>query len=278
MKLSSNICNEMLQTFLNDTPKICESVFTPKGIIPFSKPILSSEYKCEWCGNTMHYHPCVDPNISDKKAWLCENEFCDVNKDWKDVKISLPINKDNQGLLWPLFCEINGIGDIHHDVKFEKVEQNEAKISYMRKFVDHPRSIIVMQGEKGTGKTYAAMAICEYFTRKSKSCIFTTQKEMSNNWLIALEDKYNNYVSKISCVNLLVIDDFGLSEPTPKFLDFFMSIINLRMQWTNRGTIITTNLDVSELASYCKEALSDRLNTGILFEFHGDSRRKQIIY
>lgn len=35
-------------------------------------------------------------------------------------------------LLRPLFCEINGIGDLYHDLTFEKVEQSQAKIDYMK--------------------------------------------------------------------------------------------------------------------------------------------------
>jgi DNA replication protein DnaC len=70
-----------------------------------------------------------------------------------------------------------------------------------------------------------------------------------------------------------VIDDFGTAEMSPGFMSFFMDLINTRMQWSNRGTIITTNLNDTKFSEYCGEALADRINTGQLFEFKGKSKR-----
>ena len=74
-----------------------------------------------------------------------------------------------------------------------------------------------------------------------------------------------------------MIDDFATGEPNSKFLEFFMEVINTRIQWSNRGTVITTNLKTKEFNTYCGEALVDRITTGQKFIFVGESRRKPII-
>jgi DNA replication protein DnaC len=75
----------------------------------------------------------------------------------------------------------------------------------------------------------------------------------------------------------LIVDDFGTNEPSDKFMGFFMDLINSRMQWEKRGTVITTNLDEKKLGQFCGDALSDRLNTGTLLIFEGKTRRREII-
>jgi DNA replication protein DnaC len=183
-----------------------------------------------------------------------------------------------RALEWPLFCEISGIGDLHYGVKFENIQQSAGKVDYLLKFAAKPYGIIFMQGEPGTGKTFASMAVCELFTRKNTSCIFTTQKQMLNNWLDTFKsDRVSNYIERVSNCNLLVLDDFGVGDVSPGFMSFFMDLINTRMQWSDRGTIITTNLDAKTFAVFCGEALSDRINTGQQFVFKGKTRRTQTV-
>ncbi len=244
-----------------------------QGYIPINPPRFAKELECPFCSCTKFYLISLD---AERKAWMC-GSVCLRSKLPSATQMSPTPPNTKRALEWPLFCELNGIGNIHHDIKFEKVNQSEGKISYMLKFVAAPRGFILMQGDPGTGKTYAAMAMCELFTRKSKFCIFTTQKQMSNNWLNALGDSMNNFISSVTLVQFLVVDDFGTGEVNPKFLEFFMDLINTRMQWDNRGTVITTNLDAKKLATFCGEALSDRINTGQQFEFKGKTRRKQTV-
>ena len=75
-----------------------------------------------------------------------------------------------------------------------------------------------------------------------------------------------------------MIDDFGTGEIPEKFMTFFLDLINSRMQWRRKGTVITTNLPNDELAKVCSEALANRLRTAQYFIFNNDSRRsKQIL-
>ncbi len=278
MKVLSALCEDFKASLKDERPILCDYVTTPGGLHPLESPIISCEHKCAWCGGTACYCPLVDPTQSASKTWLCANVFCDVYTKQTHVKATQPMTAPRRALEWPKFCEINGLGDVNYDVKFEDLDQSQGKISYMLKFVATPRGILHMQGEPGTGKTYAALAMCELYTRKDTACIFTTQKQMSNNWLETFnKERYSNYIERVTNCNLLVVDDFGTADIAPGFMAFFMDLINSRLQWTTRGTVITTNLEAKKFALYCGDALSDRINTGQLFEFKGKTRRKPIV-
>ncbi len=126
-----------------------------------------------------------------------------------------------------------------------------------------------MRGDTGTGKTYAAMGLCELYTRTKPYCFFTDCEQMNAKWLENPTDYYN----KLNNVEFLVIDDFGTGNLAPGFMKFFFGLMNKRMQWTNKKTVITTNLNDNGLVEVCGDALADRLRTGVKMNFIGKSRR-----
>lgn len=274
MKLVSQMAKEQTEGLTVRNKKLVHFFLSSKGYVPIDPPAWSTEIQCPFCGEVSFFLCMVD---KDRRAWGC-GRVCDGSKLPNEVNGGMSPPKVQRALVWPLFCEINGIGDLHHDVKFENLDQDTAKVSYMLKFATTPRNILFMRGNPGTGKTYAAMAICELYTRKDTSCIFTTQKQMSNNWLETFKAERNsNYIERVSNTFLLVIDDFGTAEMPPGFLSFFMDLINTRMQWSNRGTIITTNLNAKNFMAICGEALSDRIMTGMIFVYDDKTRRKKNI-
>lgn len=278
MKFLSNICAEVAESLKSTTPIICEYVAVPGGIVRLKEAVLSTEKTCEWCMKSACYCPLFDPKTGADRVWLCANLKCEVNKRLKHGKAyQMPV-KPVKALEWPLFCEINNIGDVYHDVKFESIEQSEAKMSFLLKFASSPRGLIFMRGDTGTGKTYASMGVCEFYTRQDASCVFTTAKNLSKKWIQSFDKNVHcNYLDGLKNCKLLVIDDFGTGEPNVKFLEFFMELINSRMQWKEKGTIITTNLEVTKFNEFCGDALADRIMTGQIFEFVGKSRRKKLI-
>lgn len=241
-------------------------------------PSNSNELKCPICEKKEHYTPFVDPSKDSRRAWVCAAGDCATNQQRISFQATLPTPKAQRALEWPLFCELNGIGDLDHDVKFDHVDQSPAKRDFLLKFAAKPCGVILMQGGSGPGKTYASMGVCELFTRKNTSCIFSTQKQMFSNWLEHTRgDKVNNYIHRIININLLVVDDFGTADISPGFMSFFLDLMNTRLRWSDRGTIITTNLDDKKFSEYCGEALNDRIQTGQKFVFENKTRRKPII-
>jgi len=236
-------------------------------------PAMSSTIVCPKCNGKEHYAPYVNPPHSQKRVWICGGTTCvrsGIKNEWGAMDTQVI---SRRCIEWPLFCEKNDIGDVHHDVSFEKLNQSNAKLEFLRQFACKPSGIVLMYGNAGTGKTYSSMAVCELFTRANRSCLFITQKKMMSDWLDNTSNQ-NDFIQKLNSVSLLVIDDFGTKEPSPGFMSFFMDLINSRMQWKERGTIITTNLNEESLSTYCGEALSDRLYTGQMMIFDEKSRRK----
>ena len=267
MKIVSELARNMLQKI--NLVNLVHFVADIGSWRQLEEPVLSSEIACPVCEGSDHYTPYVDPVAKDyRRVRICAKRNCEANvkRSSSEHKNIRPITRVQP---WALFCEISGIGDIHYDVRFERIDQPEGKISYMLKFLKNPSGVLYMQGDPGTGKTYAAMGMCEYYTRKSKSCTFVTARQLFKKWL-----EVGDGVPNILNAELLVIDDFGTSEVSPAFMTFFMDLINSRLQWTNRGTVITTNLDDAKFSEFCGKPLADRIRTGQLFEFKGKSRRK----
>lgn len=272
MKLLGTLAKGLLPKI--DEPKLVHSIQDAFVLRYLDTPIMSNEVTCPICGGNNGYAVFIDPTISDKRMWFCAEADC-----LSVVKRSRPsttqtIPKGKRSIQWQVWCEINDLGDKVHDVSFEKVQQSSSKIDYLLKFSKTPNGIILMQGAAGCGKTYASMALCELFTRENPYAMFLTQNRMQEKWLGEERDRF---IEKIRKVNLLVVDDFGTGDVPPGFMKFFLDLIDTRLQWSNRGTVITTNLDDSNLISYCGEALNDRIKTGQKFEFKDKTRRKQTI-
>lgn len=276
MKEMSTIAKDLLPKTSDSKP--VDLICALGGWRKLPATTMSSELQCPLCEGKEHYTVYANPPSDARRVWICAKGDCESNTSMKYAKtMDIPV-KAKRAVLWPLFCEINGIGDVYHDVKFEDIEQEPVKVEYMKKFADSPKGIILMQGVRGKGKTFASMGICEYFTRTDPSCTFTTQKQMAGDLLDTFkEDKFSNYIQRMKNVTLLVIDDFGTAQMTPNFLSFFMDLISHRMQWLKKGTIITTNLENDDFSEYCGDSLNDRIRTGKKMIFTGDSRRKKTI-
>ena len=275
MKKISDLAKNFFEKI--DDPKLIDAIQDGSSMKYLEVPMMSNELTCPVCHGTNGKICLIDPQASNKRMWFCAEADCLAM-----VPRSLPKQyggslKSNRAILWPLFCEINNIGDIYHDVRFEKIEQVPSKIECLRKFCDKTEGIIMMEGRRtGTEKTYCVLAFCELFTRKNSSCLFFSQDNLIAKWLDSLKsDRPMLFRDNISKVSILVVDDFGSKAPPDGFLQFLMEILNIRMSWTNRGTIITTCLKHNELSKFCGDALIDRLNTGYVFSFNGKTRRKQ---
>jgi DNA replication protein DnaC len=271
MKQLNSLTGKFLPT---SEPKLVHFVAVLGGWKRLDAPVLSSQINCPICDGSEHYTPLVDPLKGPERVRICGKLDCVTNTDVKRPQATPIAPPSQRALSWADFMARNGIGDKHAEVRFEDIQQAQAKISYLLKFAEKPRDIILMQGSEGTGKTYAAMGLCELYCRTRTRAVFTTQKRMFTDWTETFNKDYiNHYISSVTNCELLVIDDFGIGEISPSFMGFIFELIDQRLQWTNRGTVITTNLDAKQMGIYCGQALADRINTGQVFQFSGKTRR-----
>lgn len=247
--------------------------YSQLGYVAIDPPVRANEFHCPFCDGDEFALYTLEQG---KKAWMCRR-VCEGSKMRKGNGEGNHPTPQKRAVEWPKFCDSNGLGDLKYDITFEKIQQPSARVDYLLKFAIHPVGLILMQGTKGNGKTYACLGVCEFYTRKNSSAVFTTQTEMQHDWLNSTRDHMNNYVQSVTGCNLLIVDDFGVGENPPGFMKFFFEMIDKRMQWSNRGTIITTNLDDKKFSEYCGEALSDRIGTGQKFLFKEKSRRTQLV-
>src|ERR1044071_6871079 len=208
MKLISSIAKQINESLRGEKPILCHYVSSPFGIQPLRIAVLSTDRVCEWWNGNSHYLPLIDPSKSSDRTWLCANIDCLVYKGSNDIWQYKPKGEAKRAILWPLFCELNGIGDLNHDVRFEDIKQDPKKVEYLERFAQSPKGIILMQGQKGLGKTFSALATCELFTRTNSSCIFITHRQLLSIWL----QKDSNFINKIEGTALVVIDDFGTGD------------------------------------------------------------------
>lgn len=276
MKLLSQLARDSIPT--QEEPKLIDAIQDTFHLKYLEAPIMSTEAKCPICGGNVGQMCLIDPSVSGKRMWFCVESDCMALIKRSTSNSTQIMPKTKRSIEWPLFCELNDLGDIYHDVSFEKVQQSSSKIECLLKFCRTPKGIILMQGTPGAGKTYAALGVCELFTRTNDYCLFYTGNRLIKDWvLLSKTEKASQFRDRIMGCNLLVIDDLATGEPTDKFMEFFMEIINVRTQWSNRGTIITTNLNDHDFSRICGKALADRIGTGQKFEFKDKSRRTQTI-
>jgi DNA replication protein DnaC len=241
-------------------------------------PTLESEICCPCCGKIEHFVWPLHPVFDNRQVWICADTECSIyNKE--NLKRQSGIARDKEppkrALEWPEFCEINEIGDLHHGLRFENISQSKESLCLIRDFVVKPRSTMLMMGPPGTGKTFAAMGACEYFTRQSSDCFFFTQngfmRKFDQNSKLherrLLESKWER------CA-LIVVDDFGLGSLSEGFKKFLMDLIQSRREYSSRGTILTTNLSETQISDVVGSALTDRLINGLCLPLDSRSRRK----
>lgn len=121
-------------------------------------------------------------------------------------------------------------------------------------------------GPCGTGKSHLAQALGHCAIRNSHSVLFTAAAKMLSQLHAARAiNGYDRHFAKITGVDLLIIDDFGLKPLRPSQDEDFHDVISERYE--RKSTIVTSNLDIPEWTDafpnrILGEATIDRLRHG----------------
>lgn len=221
--------NKKLEDIINKQNQILKSInLTVKDLTP--------KYHCPKCEDTGYVKGVLCECVNQINS-LINLEKIDMNslKTFNESDLSIFSNQDipdfyNKMQLW---------------VKNKK-----------RKF------FIVVQGNSGTGKTFLLECLASELIKQNKYVIYTTAFEMNNDFLkyhTTFNEEKMKFISKYLECDALVIDDLG-SEPVYKnvTLEYLYLVINQRMI-EQKITIISTNLDLSELRDKYGERNFSRL-------------------
>lgn len=167
---------------------------------------------------------------------------------------------------------------------FDRDDGKNEKISDVaRKYVENFEEMksrgqgLLLFGEVGTGKTFAAACIANALIDKGYPCLVTNFARLVNTLSGMFEGK-QNYIDNLNNFDLLVIDDLASERDTEYMGEIVQNIIDSRYR-AGLPLIITTNLTSEELkkpAEIRKKRIYSRLfEMCFPVEVKGKDRRKQ---
>lgn len=141
-----------------------------------------------------------------------------------------------------------------NDVMRARIAKKKA-VKYVNRFEEEfepiGKGIYLYSSTKGSGKTRLAVSIGNaILNTKYKQVKFITAldilKEIKNTY--NRESKYteSQLIESINGVQVLIVDDIGLEQPTPWVNEILYSIFDTRMKY-NRVTIFTSNCSMENL-------------------------------
>lgn len=140
-------------------------------------------------------------------------------------------------------------------------------------------NFVVITGATGCGKSYVATALGYQACHMGYKTIYVPMKTMLDQLKMAkIDGTYLKYLDRIAKCNLLIIDDFGLSNLDKLQAIDLMEIIEDRH--AKKATIIASQIPIAAWYdiipdSTIADAILDRIvHTAIRIELKGDSLRK----
>ncbi len=147
----------------------------------------------------------------------------------------------------------------------------------LKQFSKNPKGFLLLSGWNGTGKTYAAEAVFKSFHYPDIDYrMFTTQTDLNLRWQKQIKEwgETTYLLNQITMTKLLVLDDVGTRVPSEAFMDFLYAIIEKRdRERDSVGTIITTNMNSSDMRLKFGDAFTSRVASGKCFRLESKDRR-----
>lgn len=123
---------------------------------------------------------------------------------------------------------------------------------------------LVLFGNCGVGKTYAALSIANYLLDRDKSCFVTNFSRLANVYDSPM--KRQEEIDRLNEFDLIVLDDMGIERTSTFMNEIVYSVIDSLIT-ARKCVIITTNLTDAEIKKpndVSKERIYQRLFEGTI--------------
>ena len=139
---------------------------------------------------------------------------------------------------------------------------------------------IVITGPTGTGKTYLACALAQQACRKGYRAVYRRATRLNEELTLAHADgTYANLLARFARIDVLVIDDWGLTPPKDQERRDLLEIVEDR--YAARSTILSSQVPTTKWHDHIGDpTVADAVCDRILHNAHrlvlkGPSRRKE---
>lgn len=140
----------------------------------------------------------------------------------------------------------------------------EACLSYAQGFSHNAESLLLL-GQTGLGKTHLSLAIAIAVTEAGFGVVYTPVQKLMDRLEAEkfsrrqeTREQYSDSMEYILGCDFLVLDDLGTEFHTQFTISTLYNIINTRLV-ENRPTIISTNLEISEIEDKYSQRMVSRL-------------------
>jgi DNA replication protein DnaC len=103
---------------------------------------------------------------------------------------------------------------------------------------------LVLQGPKGTGKTFAAYAICNELASRGYRCLVTSESRIYHDVTQSMAGRQER-IDAYADHDLVVIDDYGTSRDSQAVREAVLEVVDL-LYMQRVPTVVTTNLTERE--------------------------------
>ena len=153
---------------------------------------------------------------------------------------------------------INQMPEHLKTVSIKQIDQSKESNDCLRAFdevtlnLSQPEQGLYLCGAVGTGKTYLACCIANYFARKGQSVVFV----QTPGWISKMKGMFNDpdgferELEMMKKASVVILDDIGAESVTPWVRDeLLFPILNERME-NGRLTYFTSNEELSSLQDH----------------------------
>lgn len=160
--------------------------------------------------------------------------------------------------LWTRVSYEKNLPKISHNVEMSELRQPTTVLQTLTCFIRKPSKLLTIQGASGTGKSFISILTTREMFRRKWDFIYISANDLS----LVTKRKDSAAIdmqTRLTNVPFLVIEDVCLEIKHYAFVEMLCCVINSRIRYDNRPTLLTTTLKPSSFLKALGIDLADRV-------------------